>query len=1128
MQNEENPSSNPTRSALLPGQKLAGCYVLNREISSESEMSVWLAHDEVLGKEVSLHFVPSAILGDPRGMTELRQEVKRNRQLIHPNILRVYDFVEDGGLAAVSMDRFEGASLAAELRKNGAFTPVEVQPWIQQLAGTLDDAHRVQLFHRDLSPANIYLKPNGGLFVTNFGVSRSIRDALERTRSQPQESLHLAYMSPQQVDGDKPAKTDDVYGLGVLAFELISGKLPFTGADIVPAIRTVVAPKISDALGAAVPHAWESMVAACLSKKPEFRPATCSSAAALLNVASDAPTETGGMIPVVPTAPKPLFEKKDDLPSIPAVGTTSGFAMARSSAVERRVSFGGSNSVLPAATAPLSAAADLAKVPAENLAPPEPAKASEANSPQFPPVPPDAGKSRPTGAKSDLPANFPELTRPRSKWPAIGIGLAAGLLAFAVVQKMKTPKNDAAISAVTELPPGTGLGSDTTNAVEPLPVPKDDELPKPNPPVATQPPTDEPLPLPKPAVAVNATPQPIDLTPVTPTENSTAKPPAPTPKPLKRIGIIGADLPPVTPPKVVEEVKPTPPPVVVNPPADPPAEKTPPNVLGGASIKLPALPELPAKLQIPLTADAAALEKLMNERIAAEAALKQTAGTAEQAQQEVSKLSDASKKDQDTLRKTLDERRKALAPALKENEALLGERKKREDEMAKAEALALEARKAADAAKTAHDTLVQQSGPKLEAMKKADDELKLVAQQLISQQKQSDELAKSQTQVTSLRQQASLGLLQIEKEKALISTAVEKAKAGALEAMRVQNQTKIAEIQKKIQVLDAEAKKSEGVLTQLKDLGEAGIAASKPISTRLDALNAQIQGFRDEISKLGGAGTAVIPPAPAPAPVPPPAPAPQPKPASQAADGANSIGMRFAQVGDVDFSVYLVTRKDYEVFATEKGLHTGTWRPTGFAQGPDHPVASVTWKEADAFCKWLTERERKSGQLKASEQYRLPTDLEWSRAVGLPPEQGATPEDRDLSSEPGIDGVFPWGLDWPPPSGAGNYAGEENDSEVKIQGYRDDYQGTSPVGKFKPNAYGLFDMGGNLWQWTNDYLNNAKEKRVLRGGSWYNGGLKLTLLSSSRIGGKPDEINDTYGFRVVRTRDGAKAGAVPR
>lgn len=1111
---------------MLPGQKLAGCYVLSREISSDSEMSVWSAHDEVLGKEVSLHFVPQAMLGDLRGMAELRQEVKRNRQLIHPNILRVYDFVEDGGVAAISMDRFEGASLASTLKKSGGFAPAEIQTWVQQLAGTLDDAHRVQLFHRDLSPSNIYIKSDGGLFVTNFGISRCIRDAMERTRSLSQDTLHLAYMSPQQLDGEKPAKSDDVYGLGVFAFELLTGKLPFTGTDIVPAIRTTVAPKVSEALGAQIPHAWENMIAACLSKKPEFRPVSCSTAAALLSAAPEVAVPAPIAAPVVEQPPVDIAEAVAPAPAKPA-------------GVERRMSFGGSDAVLPAATAPLTGAAALAKVPMDKPEPLSSEKPPATNQHQLPPTPRGAAKNRTPGEKSDLPENFPELKKSRSMWPTIGLGLAAGVLAFVGYQKMKPAKPEGLGDAVTEISPDGALVADTSNTTEPLPPASGNELPKPNVNVA-QPPEEEPLPLPLPKpsenIVANTAPPvaPPALSAESPAVAPEPKPQVAVPKP-RRPTLIGGEALPVVPPKPTEAVKPPLPPVV--PPAEktpPPAEKATPPVIVATSVKLPVLPELPATLQIPAAADSATLEKLMSERIAAETALKQAASAAEQAQQEAIKLADATKKNQENLRKSLDERQKTLAPALKENEALLADRKKREDEMAKTEALALEARKSADAAKAALEALVQQSGPKLEAVKKASDELKLLAQQLADQQKQAEGFAKDLTQVASLRQQASLGLLQIEKEKGSITSAIEKAKASAMEAMRAQNQAKIAEIQAKITPLEATVKKIETLVAGAKELNDEEIV--KRFTDRIAAINAQIKEFRDEIAKLGGSGAApVTPPIPMGRPPTPPTPPPTVQPAAQApapaeatVNGANSVGMEFVQIGDVDFAVNLVTRKDFEAFAADKGLRAGMWRTPGYAQGPDHPVASVTWKEADAFCKWLTERERKSGQLKASESYRLPTDLEWSRAVGLPLEKGATPEDRDLSSEPGVADVFPWGLDWPPPPGAGNYAGEENDSEVKIQGYRDDYVGTSPVGKFKPNAFGLFDMGGNLWQWTSDYINNAKEKRVLRGGSWYNGGLKLTLLASSRIGGKPDEINDTYGFRVVRVRDAVKAGAKPK
>ena len=222
--------------------------------------------------------------------------------------------------------------------------------------------------------------------------------------------------------------------------------------------------------------------------------------------------------------------------------------------------------------------------------------------------------------------------------------------------------------------------------------------------------------------------------------------------------------------------------------------------------------------------------------------------------------------------------------------------------------------------------------------------------------------------------------------------------------------------------------------------------------------------------------------------------------------------MKFVTVGDVDFSVYLVTRKDFEAFSKATNLKPEHWRNPGFEQSPDHPVVNVTWKEADAFCKWLTDKERKSGNLKSTESYRLPTDTEWSKAVGLPAESGATPEERDMR----VEDVYPWGTQWPPPAGAGNFAGEETVTELPIEGYNDKFPNTSPVGSFRANASGLYDMGGNVWQWVQDSFDGSTPAKTLRGGSWYNGAIKMSLLSSCRIKSSPETINDTYGFRIVK------------
>ncbi len=224
-------------------------------------------------------------------------------------------------------------------------------------------------------------------------------------------------------------------------------------------------------------------------------------------------------------------------------------------------------------------------------------------------------------------------------------------------------------------------------------------------------------------------------------------------------------------------------------------------------------------------------------------------------------------------------------------------------------------------------------------------------------------------------------------------------------------------------------------------------------------------------------------------------------------DGApfeNSLGMKFVPVPGTNarFSVWDTRVKDYAAFvqATRHDAGDG-WKDPGFQQTDDHPVVNVSWEDAKAFCKWLTEAERGAGKIPASQEYRLPTDAEWSAAVGLPQERGNSPKEKDGK----VKCVYPWEASWPPPRGAGNY-----DSSLGV----DTFDYTSPVGSFPANRFGLYDMGGNVWQWCEDLYSEDKAYRVVRGGSWY-GILPESLCSSYRNDGHPDYRISCYGFRCI-------------
>jgi formylglycine-generating enzyme required for sulfatase activity len=221
----------------------------------------------------------------------------------------------------------------------------------------------------------------------------------------------------------------------------------------------------------------------------------------------------------------------------------------------------------------------------------------------------------------------------------------------------------------------------------------------------------------------------------------------------------------------------------------------------------------------------------------------------------------------------------------------------------------------------------------------------------------------------------------------------------------------------------------------------------------------------------------------------------------------NTLGMKFVPVKgtEVAFCIWETRVKDYAAYAAANAEVDGRWKNfgSGFKQEDTHPVVNVSWNDAQAFCEWLTKKEMAAGKIKAGQKYRLPTDAEWSVAVGLGKEKGNTPREKHR----GIKDVYPWGKEWPPPVGAGNY-----DKSLKA----DKFDNTSPVGSFASNKDGLHDMGGNVWEWCEDKYRPTSTYRVLRGASWGNGFGPGSLLSSRRDPYiAPDSRVNYVGFRCV-------------
>lgn len=1050
-------STPPPAAPLTAGQKFAGCYVLKQHLSDENGTQIWLAEDEVLGEAAALHFLPLVVSTDAAALDELKQEAKRNRQLIHAHILRVHDVLEDAGRVAIVTNVPAGKTLAMLLRDKGRFTADEVKPWIDQLARTLEEAHRIHFVAGSLAPEHIFLDAAGKVTIAHFGLSKIVGKALLRAKL-PEGVAAGALLSPQLLSEQPASRSDDVYALAALIHRLVSGAPLFEGEDVSRQVQDTVPKKLSEfglATGA-LPSAWDEAIAEALSKTAEGRPQTPAQLLARLAVERPATTAAAPAIEEAVAAPAPVAAA----PIVPPTAVVVAPEPPPKKAIEilrERAALAKQGEVKKEASAPAATQAPLS-APAATAASsePPPKKAAEMLLER-------AALARQMAASKGA---EPSEEKPKRSESASGkspfSGISSGSSASSRPRVPLTALVGAAVLIVV------GLASYYFSNLGPKPQPTTE-------------------------ISTRDLAEGAELTTV---KNSSV-------------------------PATVAEVKPVPT-VVAEVKASTPAPATPAVVLAAAGDS----PRKPSENARPPVAPAPVAEVASGDPAAALEKLRQAAASAEKTHQELVRQQKAAEAAAAEAQKAMDARSKTAGPAAKAAEELMALRTRREEEQKAAEAAAREAQeiaaekaKAAEAAKKAVADLDAQNKGKIEAQQKAQAEVQALQRSLQEKQQLAADSAKAVADAEATRQQYAASLKQTEQEVAMAREASEAA---------------AAEAEKKRQAMDSERRKVDDELASMRSMFEqkmkeleerrkqieAGGSASAPApSVAPPVASAQVPVPMTARATPSPAGVAPLAmkadPVAAPATIPEPS-----KPTAPAADAAeNSLGMRFVTVGPVQFCIWQTRVMDFDVFARAVNLKTAGWKAPGFKQTPEHPVVNVSWNEAVAFCKWLTEKERKEGKLPAGQFYRLPYDLEWSQAVGLSDETGKTPEARDM----GVPDIYPWGTAWPPPKGAGNYTGEETNSDVAIKGYDDGFAWTAPVGSFPPNQFGIHDMGGNVWQWCMDSWNGESKAKVLRGASWYNGALKLSLLSSCRVHASPDSSTDNYGFRIVRVTEPAKA-----
>lgn len=294
-----------------PGTVLSGRYTLTDLIAVGGMGEVWTAQDRVLGRTVAVKVLRPSAHDEPRFAERFRDEARHAAGLSHANIARVYDFGEDGDTAYLVMELVPGTPLSNLLATAGKQSPELTRSVLGQAALALAAAHEAGVIHRDVKPGNIIVTPDGTAKLTDFGIARAL-DASSHTRTgEVVGTPH--YLSPEQALGQPATGSSDLYALGIVGFEMLTGRRPF---DAGTPVATALAQVHDDAppLPPEVPDDLRAVIDRCLAKDPAQRPRSAAAVAMALgqSVASGAYavpalhlTDPEGLDPVVPVSGLP-------------------------------------------------------------------------------------------------------------------------------------------------------------------------------------------------------------------------------------------------------------------------------------------------------------------------------------------------------------------------------------------------------------------------------------------------------------------------------------------------------------------------------------------------------------------------------------------------------------------------------------------------------------------------------------------------------------------------------------------------------------------------------------------------------------------------------------------------------
>jgi len=256
---------------LTTGSTFAGRYQIIEELGKGGMGKVYRVIDKKLNEEVALKLIKPEIASDKKTVERFSNELKLARKIVHKNIARMFDLNEEKGTHYITMEYVRGEDLKRLIRKIGQLSAGQAIPIVKQVCEGLAEAHRLGVVHRDLKPQNIMVDEEGNARIMDFGIARSLK-----AKGITDSGMMIGtpdYMSPEQVEGKEVDKHSDIYSLGVILYEMVTGQVPFKGETAFSIAFKHKSEKAKDPkeINAQVPSDLSHVILKCMEKDKEKR-----------------------------------------------------------------------------------------------------------------------------------------------------------------------------------------------------------------------------------------------------------------------------------------------------------------------------------------------------------------------------------------------------------------------------------------------------------------------------------------------------------------------------------------------------------------------------------------------------------------------------------------------------------------------------------------------------------------------------------------------------------------------------------------------------------------------------------------------------------------------------------------